>query len=73
MDTCTLASTPIEPGLKISKADFPYSNEDRADMKNISYKSLVRSLMHAYVSTPPDICYSTNSVVQYLSNPGKKH
>ena len=73
MENCTTASTPMEPGLKMSKADCPYTNEDIADMKNIPYKSLVGSLMHASVSTRPDISYSTNFVAQYLSNPSKKH
>ena len=73
METCNPASTPMEPGLKLSKVDCPQTNDELTDMKNVPYKPLVGSLMHVSVSTPPDISYPTNTVAQFLSNPGRKH
>lgn len=73
IESCNPASTPMELGLKMTKDDSPQTDQEIAHMKNISYKSLVGSLMHASVSTRPDISYSTNFVAQYLFNPGQKH
>jgi hypothetical protein len=73
MEACNLVSTPMEPRLKLTKDNSPQNDEDLAAMTNIPYKSLVGSLMHASISTRPNISYSTNSVAQYLSNPRKKH
>ena len=73
IEACNPVSTPMEPRLKLTKNNSPQNDEDLVAMPNISYKSLVGSLMHASVSTRPNISYSTNSVAQYLSNFGKKH
>ena len=74
METCNPTSIPMEPSQKMTKVDSPQTNEEFLDMNNIPYKTLVGSLMHdVCISTRLDISFSTNSVAQFLSNPGKKH
>jgi hypothetical protein len=42
-------------------------------MHQISYASLIGSLMYAQVCTRPDIAYITRILGRYLSKPGMNH
>ena len=42
-------------------------------IRQVSYASVVGSLMYAMLCTRPDICYSVGMVNRYQSNPGPKH
>jgi hypothetical protein len=42
-------------------------------MSRVPYASAVGSLMHAMVSTRPDILHAIGVVNRYMANPGKEH
>jgi hypothetical protein len=42
-------------------------------MKNISYASIVGSLLYAQVCTKPDIAMTVGMLGRYQSNPGMEH
>ena len=42
-------------------------------MKNISYASVIESLMYASVFTRPDIAFVVRVLGRYQSNPGLDH
>ncbi|MCO5595683.1 hypothetical protein L7F22_049728 [Adiantum nelumboides] len=67
------SSTPLAPHLKLSKADCPKSDTEKAEMAKIPYASACGSLMYAMVATRPDIAYAVGVVSRFMSNPGKKH
>ncbi|MCO5599310.1 hypothetical protein L7F22_053411 [Adiantum nelumboides] len=67
------SSTPLAPHLKLSKADCPKSDTEKAEMAKIPYASACGSLMYAMVATRPDIAYVVGVVSRFMSNPGKKH
>ncbi len=73
MQSCNLAITLMEVGLKLNKQDSTQIEEEKTKMVNIPYQNVVGSLMHVMISTWLDIAYVISSVAQYLSNFGKKH
>ena len=60
-------------GVPLFDEQRPKTQEEENMMRQISYASLVGSLMYAMFYTRPDICYSVGMVNQYQSNPGPKH
>lgn len=73
MESCNLVSTPVEPGIKLTKEDCPTTDDEIAHMKACPYKTLVGSLSHIALNTRPNISFSVNTLAQYLSNPGLRH
>ena len=73
MDRGKALSCPLPSYVKLSKHDFPVSDEDKAKMNKLSYASVVGSLMYAMIATRPDIAFAVEVVSRYMSNPGKKH
>jgi len=49
------------------------SEKENVEMKNVSYSSVVGSLMYAMICTRPDIAYAVGVVSRFLTNPGKEH
>ena len=66
-------ATPLDPGVKLSKADCPTTTEQAAEMKNVPYQSAVGAIMYAMLGTRPDITFSVTAISQFSSNPGKPH
>ena len=62
--------TPLEPKVRLSKADCP-AVPDRKVVK--AYQQLVGSLMYIACATRPDIAYAVNTCAQFMSNPGPRH
>ncbi|MCO5571898.1 hypothetical protein L7F22_025647 [Adiantum nelumboides] len=61
-------STPLAPHLKLSKADCPKSDTEKAEMAKIPYASACGSLMYAMVATRPDIAYAVEcGAISWLS------
>jgi hypothetical protein len=58
MQNCSLSVALIINSDKFNKFQCPKNNLERAQMKQISYASVVRSLMYAQVCTRPDITLS---------------
>ncbi|KAE9259343.1 hypothetical protein PR003_g34829, partial [Phytophthora rubi] len=65
--------TPLEPGVQLTKADEPQTEEDKAKMKSKPYRSLVGSLMYLSCGTRPDISVAVAKLSRFLENPGEKH
>ncbi|KAE8985602.1 hypothetical protein PR001_g22840 [Phytophthora rubi] len=65
--------TPLEPGVNLTKADEPQTEEDRAKMKSKPYRSLVGSLMYLACGTRPGISVAVTKLSRFLENPGEKH
>ena len=68
------ATTPMTPGLKLSKADCP-SAEAAAVMVDEQrlYRSVVASLLYLMNWTRPDIAYTVTKLCKFMHNPGKPH
>nr|XP_034194668.1 uncharacterized protein LOC117610925 [Osmia lignaria] len=73
MIDCRRASTPLDPGLRVSKRDAPTVREERALMKSVLYRELIGALMFLALYTRPDILFAVTKLSQYNSNPGKQH
>ncbi|KAE8978761.1 Retrovirus-related Pol polyprotein from transposon TNT 1-94 [Phytophthora fragariae] len=65
--------TPLEPGVQLTKADEPQTEEDKAKMKSKPYRSLIGSLMYLVCGTRPDILVAVVKLSRFLENPGEKH
>ena len=70
---CKPASVPAEPGLKLSKAQMPTTDEGKAAMKDVPYRQLVGALLYLANCTRPDIAQAVSSCARFGSNPGPAH
>ena len=51
--------------IHFSKEQCPKTLQEVEDMRNISYASVVESLMYAMLYTRPDICYLVRMISRY--------
>ncbi|RZC20055.1 Serine/threonine-protein phosphatase 7 long form-like [Glycine soja] len=70
MKDCSRRVAPIVKGDRFSLNQCPKNDFEREQMKNISYASVVGSLMYAQVFTRPDIAFAIGMLGRYQSNPG---
>ncbi|KAL6316492.1 hypothetical protein AAG906_018195 [Vitis piasezkii] len=70
---CALGDTLIAKGDKFNLLQCPKNEIEKKEMENISYASVVGSLMYAQVCTCPNIAYVVGMLGRYLSNPGMIH
>jgi len=73
MKDCLLNVAPIVKGDRFNLNQCPKNDFEREQMKNISYASVVRSLMYAQVCTRPDIAFAVVMLGRYYSNPCIDH
>ena len=73
MQLCKPGIAPVCKGDKLSLAQCPQSDIEKAQMKNIPYASALGSIMYAQVCTRPDIAFATGLLGRYQSNPGHDH
>jgi Reverse transcriptase (RNA-dependent DNA polymerase) len=73
MKNYKLGNTPVAKGDKFSLDQCPKTKLEKSEMHQISYASLIGSLMYAQVCTRPNITYITGMLGRYLSNPGMNH
>lgn len=73
MLNCNPLSTPMQSGVRLSKEDYPNTEETWEITRQYPYSQIVGSLMHACVNSRPDCAYPVNSLAQYLTNPGPTH
>ncbi|GMF18158.1 unnamed protein product [Phytophthora fragariaefolia] len=64
--------TPLEPGVHLTRADEPQTEDDKVKMKAKPYRSLVGSLMYLACGTRPDISVAVAKLSPFLENPGEK-
>ena len=69
----TPASTPYLSGDPLSKEDSPKTDEERKEVENIPYKSLVGSVLHLCRSTRPDLSCAIGILAKYQKDPGPRH
>ena len=70
---CKVASTPLEPGVKLSAVDSPEDDLGKAKMEAYPYRQVVGKLMYLAVCTRPDICQAVSELSRFNANPGLKH
>ena len=73
MVECRGATTPLEPGVKISKEDSPKTQEEREKMSEVPYRRLIGSLIYLALNTRPDLLYAVTKLSQYNTDPGEAH
>jgi hypothetical protein len=66
-------NTSIAKGDKFSLDQCPKTELKKLEIHQISYASLIGSLMYDQVCTRPDIAYITGMLGRYLSNPDMNH
>jgi Reverse transcriptase (RNA-dependent DNA polymerase) len=66
-------NTPVAKGDKFSLDQCPKIELEKSEMQQITYASLIGSLIYAQVCTRPDIVYIIGMVGRYLSNPDMNH
>ena len=71
LDMAPPLSTPMDPNIRLSKEDCPSTPSQWEDMKNVPYQEAVGCLLA--ISTRPDIAYATNTLSQFMQNPGRAH
>ena len=60
---------PFKHGVPLSNDQRPKTLEEENIMRQVSYASVVGSLMYAMLCIRPNICYSVGMVSRYQSNP----
>jgi hypothetical protein len=73
MKNCSSSVAPIIKGDKFNKDQCPQNALEQEQMKNISYASIVGSLLYAQVCTRPDIAITVGMLGRYQSNPKMEH
>ena len=71
---CKTVSTPLTPGIKLSKADCP-SAEKAAVMQDVQrwYRSTAASLIYLANWTRPDLAYAVSKLCRFMHNAGDVH
>lgn len=64
---------PFHPNLKLSKEMCPKTDEEKAFMADISYRTIIGMLLYLMVSSRPDIAYAVCTCARYMDCPGKEH
>lgn len=70
---CSPVTTPLDPGMRLSKDQAPQTDEERKQMDNTPYAQLVGALMYLAVATRPDIAHAVGVLSRFSSNPGPAH
>jgi Reverse transcriptase (RNA-dependent DNA polymerase) len=73
MQNCSPCVAPIIKDDKFSKFYYPKNDLECAQMKQISYASVVRSLMYAQVCTHPDTVFVVGMLGRYQIDTGMDH
>ena len=66
-------SIPFAGHMKLSKKMCPTAREEKENMVNVPYSSVVGSLMYAMVCTRSDIAHAVGVVSRFLKNLGKEY
>ena len=70
MKDCSHSVAPIMKGDKFNLNQCPKNDFEKEQMKNISYASIVGSIMYVQVCTRLDITFDVSMLGRYQSNPG---
>ena len=72
MHDCETLDTFVEKNLSLSFDMCPKTPNEKEQMSEVPYASVVGSLMYAMMCTRLDICYAVGLVRRFQSNPGPK-
>ncbi|CAL9020348.1 unnamed protein product [Prunus brigantina] len=67
------SDVPIVKGDKLSTEQAPKTEQEKLEMADKPYASLVGSLMYAQVCTRPDLAFGVSMLGRFQSNPGQAH
>ena len=70
MGDSNLVSTPMPPGLCLSREQSPRTAEEHAFMQSIDYGGAIVSLQYLSCTTRPDIAYTVGQFASFTSDPG---
>ena len=73
MEMCNPVSTPMDPGIVLTKANCPKSDKEKEEMSRYPYCEALGSITWLTVMSCPDLTYATSQLGQYSANPGKTH
>ena len=73
MADCKPVSTPMDPGLILTKSMGSSTPEEQAEMRRRPYLPAIGSLMYMSTMTRPDISYAVGVLARFNSNPGLAH
>ena len=58
---------------KLNAKQCPRGEKEKAEMRKVTYASVVSSLMYAMVCMRPGIAFVVGTVSRYMSNPRREH
>ena len=73
MEKAYPVSTPLEPGVQLSKSMSPKDDEEKVKMGKKPYQMIVSSLMYVAITMWPDISFAVQQLSQFSLNPGCQH
>ena len=68
-----LVGSPFVSHFRLSKEQYPQTEEEQKHMEKVPYASAVSSLMYAMVCARSDIAHAVGVVSRYMGNLGKKY
>ena len=68
MDTCNPVHLPLNPSIKLLKAQ---GSDDLADVSR--YQQIIGSLMYLVIGSRPDLVFTVSALSQFASKPTKEH
>ena len=72
MTDAKLVNVPLGGHFKLSKTQASTMKDEKALMLEVSYASVVGSLMYAMIYTRPNIAQTVRVISGYMSNPEKE-
>lgn len=73
MENLKPVTTPMDPGVTLSRNMYPTSEEENEKMSKIPHQSLIGSLLYLPISTRPNISFGVGVLSQYNTNYGNQH
>jgi len=73
MSDCNPKDVPLSPGTILSKNQSPKTDEEKNEMKQVPYQTLVGKLLYLARWTRGDIAAVVSKLARYNSNPGPAH
>jgi hypothetical protein len=73
MSECRLVSTPMVPGVSLTKSSMPLTETEMQQYSHMPYARIVGELNFIMRVSRPDIAYAVSALSKFLSNPGIEH
>ena len=73
MEGCKSVSTPLDLGCHLDISQQPITDEEKAKMIDVPYRSAIGSLMYLATCTRPDLAAAVSELSKFNQNPGAAH